>query len=84
MTTNVARVDLKGATLLAVALAVPASRNGIAQQNLNRAAQQSIVPMSPMAAEAHPSFEVATIKPADPNQLKGNFRIGGHRVRRQF
>ena len=80
MTTSVARVDLKGGILLAVALAVPASRNAIAQQNINGAAQQSIVPASPMAADAHPSFEVATIKPADPNQLKGNFRIGGHRI----
>jgi uncharacterized protein (TIGR03435 family) len=33
-----------------------------------------------MAADAHPSFEVATIKPADPNELKGNFFIGGHRI----
>jgi uncharacterized protein (TIGR03435 family) len=33
-----------------------------------------------MAADAHPSFEVASIKPADPNELKGNFRIGGHRI----
>jgi len=33
-----------------------------------------------MAADAHPSFEVATIKPGDPNQSKGSFRIGGHRI----
>lgn len=33
-----------------------------------------------MATDAHPSFEVATIKPADPNAVNGNFRIGGHRV----
>ena len=80
MTTSVALVDLRRAILLAVALALPAARNTIAQQNTNGAAQQSIVPMSPMAADAHPSFEVATIKPADPNELKGNFRIGGHRI----
>jgi uncharacterized protein (TIGR03435 family) len=80
MTTNGARADLKRATLLAVALAVPAARNAIGQQNINGAAQQSLVPISPMASDAHPSFEVATIKPADPNQLKGNFRIGGHRI----
>jgi uncharacterized protein (TIGR03435 family) len=80
MTTSVALVDLKRAILLAVALALPAARNTIAQQNTNGAAQQSIVPMSPMAADAHPSFEVATIKPADSNELKGNFRIGGHRI----
>ena len=33
-----------------------------------------------MAADAHPSFEVATIKPADPNQSNGNFIIGSHRI----
>jgi uncharacterized protein (TIGR03435 family) len=33
-----------------------------------------------MTEDAHPSFEVATIKPADPNQLKGNFLIGSHRI----
>jgi uncharacterized protein (TIGR03435 family) len=33
-----------------------------------------------MAADAHPSFEVATIRPADPNETNGNFRIGGHRI----
>ena len=33
-----------------------------------------------MRADAHPSFEVATIKPADPNAVNGNFRIGGHRI----
>jgi uncharacterized protein (TIGR03435 family) len=80
MTTSVALVDLKRAILLAVALALPAVQNTIAQQNINGTAQQSIVPMSPMAADAHPSFEVATIKPADRNELKGNFRIGGHRI----
>jgi uncharacterized protein (TIGR03435 family) len=80
MTSSVARVDLRGAILLVVALAAPAARNAIAQQNIDGAAQQSIVPASPMAADAHPSFEVATIKPAGPNQLKGNFLIGGHRI----
>lgn len=30
--------------------------------------------------DAHPSFEVATIKPALPNEVKGNFRIGSHRI----
>jgi uncharacterized protein (TIGR03435 family) len=80
MTTSVASVGRKGAILLAVVLTVPAARNATAQQNMNGAAQPSVVPMSPMAADAHPSFEVATIKAADPNQLKGNFRIGGHRI----
>lgn len=33
-----------------------------------------------MAANAHPSFEVATIRPADPNKTNGNFIVGGHRL----
>ncbi len=80
MTTSVAPVGLKGAILLAIALLVPAARNATAQQNVNRGAQQSIVPAPPAAADAHPSFEVATIKPADPSHLKGNFIIGSHRI----
>jgi uncharacterized protein (TIGR03435 family) len=42
-------------------------------------AQQHTSPMPPMAADAHPSFEVATVKPADPNET-GNFIVGGHRL----
>jgi len=33
-----------------------------------------------MAADAHPSFEVATIKPARPGNLKGGFTVGGHLI----
>jgi len=34
-----------------------------------------------MAADAHPSFEVATINPANPNRTTGGgFTIGGHRI----
>ncbi|MDW5266342.1 MULTISPECIES: TIGR03435 family protein [Acidobacteriaceae] len=51
--------------------------NIIAQQN--SAGQQLASPMSPMAADAHPSLEVATVKPADPNET-GNFIVGGHRL----
>ena len=80
MTTSVDRMSLKGAILLAAALVVPDARNATAQQNMNGAAQQSIVPAAAMAPDAHPSFGVATIRPADPNQLKGNFLIGSHRI----
>ena len=80
MTTSVTRVGLKGAILLAVALAIPAARRATAQQNKKVATQQSTVPASPMAADAHPSFEVATIKPADPNESNGNFIVGSHRI----
>jgi uncharacterized protein (TIGR03435 family) len=44
-------------------------------------AQQPASPMAPMAADAHPSFEVATINPADPNRTTGGgFIVGGHRL----
>jgi uncharacterized protein (TIGR03435 family) len=33
-----------------------------------------------MSKDAHPSFDVATIRPADPNAVNGNFIIGGHRI----
>jgi uncharacterized protein (TIGR03435 family) len=57
-----------------------AAQNTVAQSTGKNADPQSVSPMSPMAADAHPSFEVATIKPADPNQTTGGFRIGGRRI----
>jgi uncharacterized protein (TIGR03435 family) len=33
-----------------------------------------------MAADAHPSFEVATIKPTDPSNTNEGFHISGHRI----
>jgi len=41
---------------------------------------QSITPVKPMAADAHPSFEVATIKPHDPNSNHQGFDAKGERV----
>jgi hypothetical protein len=35
------------------------------------------VPLKPMAADANPSFEVATIKPSDPNVPGDWFRVNG-------
>jgi len=35
---------------------------------------------APMAADAHPSFEVATIKPSDPNNRNQNIQVNGHRI----
>ncbi|HEV2710778.1 MAG TPA: TIGR03435 family protein [Edaphobacter sp.] len=61
----------------AFGLIVFATSNTVAQQN--RTGQQAASPMPPMAADAHPSFEVATVKPADPNET-GNFIVGGHRL----
>ncbi|WP_325381637.1 TIGR03435 family protein [Edaphobacter sp.] len=72
-------IPRKFLVLLAVALSAFAAPNTIAQQNRTR--QQSASPMSPMAADAHPSFEVATINPANPNRTNGGgFIVGGHRL----
>jgi len=80
MKISISRTGLSRILCLEIALTAFTAPNAIAQQGANGAELQSIVPMSPMAADAHPSFEVATIKPADPNELKGNFIIGGHRI----
>lgn len=74
------RVNLnKILIFFAVVLSSFAVPNTIAQQNKNGTGQSSVSPMSPMPANAHPSFEVATVKPADPNEA-GNFILGGHRI----
>ena len=36
--------------------------------------------LKPMARDADPSFEVATIKPADPSDNNQGFRLNGHRI----
>lgn len=69
----IARKGLRRFLLFAAGLSIFATPNLIAQQN-------GTSPMSPMAADAHPSFEVATIRPADPNKTNGNFIVGGHRL----
>jgi uncharacterized protein (TIGR03435 family) len=43
-------------------------------------AGQAIEPVQPMAKDAHPSFEVATIKLSDPADQKHRFEIHGHRI----
>ena len=40
---------------------------------------QTPTPVKPMAADAHPSFEVATIKPHDPNSNRQGFDAVGDR-----
>lgn len=37
-------------------------------------------PLTPMARDADPSFEVATIKPADADDHNQGFRLNGHRI----
>jgi uncharacterized protein (TIGR03435 family) len=75
---GIARVNLHKILIFsAVVLSTFAVPNTIAQQN--GTGQPSVSPMSPMAANAHPSFEVATVRPSDPNET-GNFIVGGHRL----
>ncbi len=46
---------------------------------LSPAFAQTAAP-APMAADAHPSFDVVTIKPSAPKAGGRNFRLDGHRV----
>jgi uncharacterized protein (TIGR03435 family) len=39
-----------------------------------------IQPLQPMARDADPSFEVAAVKPADPNDHNQGFHLRGHRI----
>ncbi len=43
------------------------------------ASAQTPTPVKPMAADAHPSFAVATIKPHDPNSNRQGFNATGDR-----
>ena len=62
------RMMLVSAVLLAGTLTAGAQDN---------TAQQ----VKPMAKDADPSFEVATIKPTDPNEHDQGFQLNGHRIR---
>jgi uncharacterized protein (TIGR03435 family) len=62
---------LPQSTLLAVVLA--------ASVGLSQTAPPSITPVTPMAADAHPSFAVATIKPHDPASAHQGFHAHGDR-----
>lgn len=64
---HVQRMVLFSAVLLAGALTAGAQEN----------AAQAI---KPMAKDADPSFEVATIKPSDPNDRNQGFHLEGHRI----
>jgi hypothetical protein len=77
MTTWIIRAGRSRRVVFFAALTACAASMTTGQQSTSGTEQHSIAPLSPMAAEAHPSFEVATIKPADPGELKG----GGHRRR---
>jgi uncharacterized protein (TIGR03435 family) len=44
--------------------------------------QENAAPaLKPMARDADPSFEVAVIKPSDPDDRNNGFRLDGHRIR---
>jgi uncharacterized protein (TIGR03435 family) len=63
-----------------VALAACTASITAAQHSPNGSEQHAVVPDTPMAADAHPSFEVATVKPSRPDDTKGGFQVGGHRL----
>jgi uncharacterized protein (TIGR03435 family) len=44
------------------------------------AQDNAVRPLMPMAREADPAFEVAVIKPADPNDHNQGFRLNGRRI----
>jgi uncharacterized protein (TIGR03435 family) len=44
------------------------------------AQDKAIEPARPMARDADPAFEVATIRPADPNDHNQGFSLKGHRI----
>lgn len=48
--------------------------------SLSRLDSQTIESVRPMATDAHPSFEVATIKQSDPTDQKHRFEVHGRRV----
>lgn len=58
---------------LFIAILIPAMVAVCAQGN-------PIQPLKPMARNADPSFEVAVIKPADPNDRNQGYRLDGHRI----
>jgi len=63
--------------MLGIFLSVGFSASGQTKPAEQAAAQH----LPPMATDAHPAFEVATIKPSSPSEVGGNIRLGGHEVR---
>jgi len=66
--------------VLLFALSARFSSLTFAQQSPVGPEQHPAVPEAPMPADAHPSFEIATIKPSHPDDTKGGFQVGGHRL----
>ncbi|HEY4380031.1 MAG TPA: TIGR03435 family protein [Acidobacteriaceae bacterium] len=47
---------------------------------ITHALGQGATAVAPMARDADPAFEVATIRPADPSDTNQGFRLDGHRI----
>src|SRR4051794_22439343 len=69
-------------TILALSLAVTAVSTVTPTQSASPPAQNtSPLPLPPMATDANPTFEVATIKPSDTSAPHGRFiRLDGRHV----
>jgi uncharacterized protein (TIGR03435 family) len=80
MMTWIVRAGWKRKLVFIVALAACAASITAAQQSPNGSEQDAVIPDAPMAADAHPSFEIATIKPSRPDDTNGGFQVGGHRL----
>jgi len=78
--TLIVRAGWSRKLVFVVALTIGVASLATAQQSTSGTEQRSIIPLHPMATDAHPSFEVATIKPSRADELKGNFEVGGHRL----
>ena len=80
MTTRIGNAGRIKRLVFLVALVACASSITTAQQSPVGSEQHSVIPDSPMPADAHPSFEIATIKPSRPDDTKGGFQVSGHRL----
>jgi uncharacterized protein (TIGR03435 family) len=80
MRTGTVHAGLIRKLVFVAALSACAASIATAQQSPGGTAQHPVAPEAPMPADAHPSFEVATIKPSRPDDTKGGFQVGGHRL----
>ena len=80
MRSRMGRVGRSKRLAFVVALSACAASMANAKQSPGGSEQHPVVPEVPMAADAHPSFEIATIKPSHPDDTKGGFQVGGHRL----
>lgn len=79
MESYITRTSFTHALLGAILLMLLIMPNMVGQSDTNGTVQQPFAPV-PIDPNAHPAFEVATIKPSTSNEPNGNFRIGDHRI----